>query len=121
MRPYPVGLSTSMHHELATTPLGVSVLCPGLVTTNIVNSERNRPGAKPEEQDAPTYAMTGEALPADVVADEVVAAVRADRFWILPHPHYADQAIEMAEGRKTGAGRRGRETRTDWEMPATVP
>jgi NAD(P)-dependent dehydrogenase (short-subunit alcohol dehydrogenase family) len=97
-----VGLSTSMYHELATTSLGVSVLCPGLVATNIVNSERNRPGTDPDDHDSPSYAMTGETLPPDVVADEVVAAISDDRFWILPQAHYADQAIELAESRKTG-------------------
>jgi len=97
-----VGLSTSMHHELAATSLGVSVLCPGLVATNIVNSERNRPGSDPDHNDNPSYAMTGEALPADVVADQVVAAVQTDQFWVLPHGHYADQAIDLAQSRKAG-------------------
>ena len=52
--------------------------------------------------DNPTYAMTGEALPPDVVADEVVAAVTADRFWVLPQSHYADQGIALAQARKAG-------------------
>lgn len=97
-----VGLSTSLHHELAATNIGVSVLCPGLVATNIVNSERNRPGNDPADADSPTYALSGETLTPDDVADQVVAAVRADRFWVLPHAHYADQAIALAEGRKAG-------------------
>ena len=99
-----VGLSTSMHHELAATSLGVSVLCPGLVNTNIVNSERNRPGVDPEVADAdnPSYALTGETLPPDAVADEVVAAISTDRFWILPQSHYVDQGIAVAESRRTG-------------------
>lgn len=97
-----VGLSTSMHHELAATPLGVSVLCPGLVATNIGSSERNRPGTDPENVDEMGIVMTGEALPPDAVADEVLAAIMADRFWILPHEHYADQAIRLAEDRKAG-------------------
>jgi len=97
-----VGLSSSMHHELKATALGVSVLCPGLVATNIVNSERNRP-ENPEHPDVPTFAMRGETLPPDEVADKVVAAVRDGQFWIMPHEHYADQAITLAEGRKTGA------------------
>jgi len=97
-----VGLSTSMHHELAATPLGVSVLCPGLVATNIVNSERNRPDTNPEDADSPTYALTGETLTPDDVADTVVGAVRADQFWVLPHAHYADQVIALAEARKAG-------------------
>lgn len=97
-----VGLSTSMHHELATTALGVSVLCPGLVTTRIGSSDRNRPGTDPEEVDDMEIAMTGEALPPDAVADEVISAVHSDRFWILPHEHYADQAIQLATDRKAG-------------------
>lgn len=99
-----VGLSTSMHHELAASPLGVSVLCPGLVATNIVNSERNRPGIDPEIADAdnPTYALTGEALTPDDVADHVVNAIMGDRFWILPQSHYADQSVALAESRRGG-------------------
>ena len=99
-----VGLSTSMHHELGATPLGVSVLCPGLVATNIVNSERNRPGVDTEDADAdnPTYALTGEALTPDDVADHVVNAISTDRFWVLPQSHYADQAIALAESRRAG-------------------
>ena len=96
-----VGLSSSMHHELEATSLGISVLCPGLVATNIVNSERNRP-ENPDHPDAPTFALRGETLPPDEVADHVVAAVRSDQFWILPHEHYGHQAIELANGRLTG-------------------
>ncbi len=91
-----------MLHELAATALDVSVLCPGLVSTNIVNSERNRPGADTDDADSPTYAMRGETLPPDVVADEVVNAVRSNRFWVLPHSHYADQAVDLAIGRRDG-------------------
>ena len=99
-----VGLSTSMRHELAATQIGVSVLCPGLVATNIVNSERNRPGVDPEHADAdnPTYALTGEALTPDDVADHVTNAISADRFWVLPQAHYADQAVALAESRRAG-------------------
>lgn len=98
-----VGLSTSLLHELGPSPIGVSVLCPGLVATNIVNSERNHPDADGElDHDNPTYAMTGETLPPDVVADHVVSAVSNDEFWVLPHSHYADQAIALAESRKAG-------------------
>lgn len=97
-----VGLSTSMYHQLGETPLGVSVLCPGLVQTNINSSERNRPGVDPDDADAPSFALVGETLPAEYVADDVLAAIRADRFWILPHAHYADQAVELAERRRDG-------------------
>lgn len=97
-----VGLSTSMHHELGRTDLGVSVLCPGLVATNIGSSERNRPGVEAEDVNEMGITMTGEALPPDAVADEVVSAISEDRFWILPHPHYGDQAIQLAQDRRAG-------------------
>lgn len=97
-----VGLSTSMYHQLADTPLGISVLCPGLVQTNINSSERNRPGVDPADADAPSFGLQGETLPAEYVADEVLAAVHADRFWVLPHAHYADQAVDLAERRRDG-------------------
>ena len=40
-----VALSESMYKELTTTgaPIGVSVVCPGLIDTNIMRSSRNRP------------------------------------------------------------------------------
>ena len=38
-----VGLSETLYQELAGTGVGVSVLCPGLVATQIFESERNRP------------------------------------------------------------------------------
>lgn len=97
-----VGLSTSLFHELADTPLGVSVVCPGLVQTQINSSERNRPGVDPELADAPSAPLTGEVLPPEYVADEVLAAVHADRFWVLPHAHYADQSVALAEARRDG-------------------
>lgn len=97
-----VGLSQSMLHELSPTPLGVSVLCPGLVITNIGNSERNRAGVDPTSVDEPSAELRGESLTPDAVADQVLNAIRTDRFWVLPHAHYADQAVALAETRLTG-------------------
>ena len=42
-----VGMTQSFWHELAPTALSASVLCPGVVSTNINSSERNRPGVEP--------------------------------------------------------------------------
>lgn len=98
-----VALSETMHLELQDKPLGVSVLCPGLVTTNINNSARNRPGAAAAPSAAPPdSAAAAEALSADHVGDMVLQAVRDEVFWVLPHPHYADQAVNLAEGRRSG-------------------
>lgn len=87
-----VGLSESLYRELEHTPVGVSVLCPSLVRTGIFHSERNRPhGSDLSATENATMAPLREAIdamgldPSDVARD-VVDAVRADRFWIFPHP-----------------------------------
>ncbi len=93
-----VGLSETMHHELAGTNVGVSVLCPGVVDTNIGTSERNRPGVDPDAfaGDWGTLNTAAETLtPADV-AGIVVDAIARDQFWILPHPRYGEIAVENA-------------------------
>jgi len=78
---------------------GISVLCPGFVDTNILNSARNRP---PELANT-AAPMTGPII--DVfrqwfgdqvkqgmsprrVGDQVLAAIRDDRFYILTHPDW---------------------------------
>ncbi len=96
-----VGLSQSMFHELAATPVGVSVLCPGVVSTNIGTSERNRPDAAGPP---PTpFEMTGgEAVTPEAVAEQVLGAVADRRFWVLPHEHYAEQAAANVAGMTTG-------------------
>ncbi|MFP5321614.1 MAG: SDR family NAD(P)-dependent oxidoreductase [Acidimicrobiia bacterium] len=88
-----VALSESMRAELAGTSVGVSVLCPGWVSTRIHESERSRPAAlavaRPdvgdEMRDAVRQVIEGGLDPADV-ADRVFEAVAADRFWIFTHP-----------------------------------
>ena len=87
-----VGLSEALYREVAGTGVGVSVLCPNLVRTNIFTSERNRPGgAELSAAENATLAPFRETLatmgipPSDVAAN-VVDAVKADRFWVFTHP-----------------------------------
>jgi NAD(P)-dependent dehydrogenase (short-subunit alcohol dehydrogenase family) len=95
-----VALSETLRFELDAEGcgVGVSVLCPSWVRTNITTSDRNRPErfsytleseqmagaaeykAKRREQLA-TIAID----PADV-ADQVCDAVLTDRFYVLTHP-----------------------------------
>ena len=95
-----------------TTQLRVSVLCPGFVSTNIHESRRNMPEhlvslEGPTEEAEFMRAMVrdlvaGGLAPAEV-ADVVFDAIVADRFYVLPHPHYADQILARAEGIGAGA------------------
>jgi NAD(P)-dependent dehydrogenase (short-subunit alcohol dehydrogenase family) len=90
-----VALSESMYKELAVTgaPIGVSVVCPGLIDTNIMRSSRNRPESLADHGKAGPQAQAfGQALsnrlvggyPPSEVAEQVVAGIREGRFYIVP-------------------------------------
>ena len=90
-----VALSESMYKELALSgaPIGVSVVCPGLIDTNIMRSSRNRPESLAEEGKAGPMAQAfGQSLsdrlaggyPPSEVANQVVAGIREGRFYIVP-------------------------------------
>lgn len=104
--------SLSLAQELALegSKLGVSALCPGGVTTRIHESERTRPaslGTEPGEDSAfmaeMIAATVAGGIPPDEVADQVLEAIRAERFLVLTHPAYepglAEQAAALATGR----------------------
>jgi NAD(P)-dependent dehydrogenase (short-subunit alcohol dehydrogenase family) len=92
-----VTISESLHYELAMmgAPVRVSVLCPGFVRTNILDSARNRP---PELRDDMQRSEAAQAFqmsfrgfvdagkPPSEVADLVADAILRERFWIFPHP-----------------------------------
>ena len=86
-----VALSESMFKELALTgaPVGVSVVCPGLIDTNIMRSARNRPEDLAETGKTGAAAEAfGQALgerlaggyPPSEVAEQVLAGIREGRF-----------------------------------------
>ena len=89
-----VAVSETLHHEMAMMAphVKVSVLCPGWVRTRIADSARNRP-ALPEGEDAAgesvlsglLHTLIDKGMSSDEVASKVVAAIRAEQFWILPH------------------------------------
>ena len=93
-----VALSESLHIEMKSlaTRVGVSVLCPGFIRTNIMDSARNRPGhllddtgSGPGAQaDAAFEAMrrhVDAGMPAEEVAVKVLESVRAGDLYILTH------------------------------------
>ena len=95
-----VSLSETLYYELALrgASLKVSVLCPGLVSTNILDAQRNRPArlqdASVNEPLSPQaeavvqrfQQAVREAMPPGQVADIVFEAIREERFYILTHP-----------------------------------
>jgi NAD(P)-dependent dehydrogenase (short-subunit alcohol dehydrogenase family) len=92
-----VGYSEMLRTELAREGIGVSVLCPGVVTSNLTGtSTENRPGAFGAQAaprlgpvdaagaGAPPTAVR--AMPAEDVGPIVIRAIRANRFHVLTHP-----------------------------------
>jgi NAD(P)-dependent dehydrogenase (short-subunit alcohol dehydrogenase family) len=96
-----VALSECLAKELELTKakVGVSVLCPGFVKTNIGGSDRNRPGGAFPRATDPIAAKFFEVLQQLVdsgiapehVADEIVVAIRGPKFYILTHEQMTPQ------------------------------
>ncbi len=106
-----VGMSETMRADLAAQDIGVSVLCPGVVNTNIFTSERNRPkdlpgtdlalladaDASPAEQAVRLEELRASALEPAVVGDMVLHAIREDEFYIFSHPEFKAMADARQE------------------------
>ena len=89
-----LALSESLHKELLMlgSPVRASVVCPGLIQTNLMSAERNKPGTAPSRDLSAGGRMMNDLLtggveagwPPSRVADEIVAGLREDRFYIFP-------------------------------------
>lgn len=82
-----VGLSETLAKDLRPYGIGVSVLCPMGVATQIRGSERNRPAhlrndttATPEPVE-----LIGRTLAPDAVAEMVIAAIRKNALYVITH------------------------------------
>ena len=99
-------LSEGLWYDLQTagSRIGVSVLCPGLIATNIITSARNRPahlqsdafaGADEVELQARMKAIDSffkeNGMRPEMVADIVLDAIRNDVFYVLTHPELLDR------------------------------
>ena len=117
-----VAISETLHKELTAggSRVGVSVLCPGFVRTNIFESQRNRPAALRNEAPAAGDARERNdqlkrvldiAMDPAEVASMVHDAIVEERFWITTHPEFldavADRAGDIVSGRNPRPGRFG--------------
>ena len=100
-----VGISESLYHELALAKrgVGVSVLCPGFVSTRIFESQHNMPDELRDYNDAPAVRAVNRVAekvvkagidPSDV-ADAVASAIAREYFWILTHERTALKTTEL--------------------------
>jgi NAD(P)-dependent dehydrogenase (short-subunit alcohol dehydrogenase family) len=111
-----IAVSECLYQELAEvgSPVGVSVLCPGMVRTRIYEAYRNWParyGPWQPPPDPPGLAEWRRAASATVqsgIDPEIIAtaardAIVSNRFWVLTHPESTPAVLDkyrrVAEGR----------------------
>ncbi|MBX3525362.1 MAG: SDR family NAD(P)-dependent oxidoreductase [Rhodoblastus sp.] len=105
-----VGMSEGLAKDLAGEGIGVSVLCPGFVRTAISESARNRqasyglaakpaPGSKAAQLAAHHAANAADGLDPDVVAAQVLAAIRANEFYVFTHPALREEVDALCGNR----------------------
>lgn len=100
-----VAMSETLSLETQGSAMQVHVLCPGFVSTNIADSDRNKPEhlAEPlamgENNDLMRAAMrelVASGIPPADVAERIFEALQSGRFTILPHPQFGDQVLERS-------------------------
>ncbi|MCM3144730.1 SDR family NAD(P)-dependent oxidoreductase [Brevibacillus sp. MER 51] len=106
-----VCLSETLYHELKMiqSKIGVSVLCPGFVQTQICDAYRNRPAeySKPGDIVEPSPMTTAidqfirsgveQGISPKEVADHTFLAIKSNRFYILPDPSYKETVRQRME------------------------
>jgi NAD(P)-dependent dehydrogenase (short-subunit alcohol dehydrogenase family) len=118
-----LAISEALRGELRESNVGVSVLCPSGVKTNILDSARNWPVRLGEPPDTPGDPLTTEvnrSLPQvitangvdpEVAADAVVAAIRSNRFLVTTD---FDVLCGAAEARLAAA--KGAQVPPTWDV-----
>jgi NAD(P)-dependent dehydrogenase (short-subunit alcohol dehydrogenase family) len=94
-----VALSESLYNDLKVmnAKVGVSVLCPGWVDTNIIDADRNRPAdlartveaipdAQREQMETMVRNFLKTGLQPSAVADQVFEAIHDEQLYVITHP-----------------------------------
>jgi NAD(P)-dependent dehydrogenase (short-subunit alcohol dehydrogenase family) len=94
-----VGLSETLVKDLKPYGIGVSVLCPMGVATQIRRSDRVRPAALQKRERHPRTAggAHGTDAAAETVAEMVVNAVRDDRLYIITHDEVSSRCVGVSQ------------------------
>ena len=104
-----VTLTETLHGDLALrgSPVKASVLCPGFISTRIMDSARNRESDRKQDPPTPAASQLGAAIelalregvkqgyPPTVVAQQVFEAIRDERFYIFPAQPEIFAAVEQ--------------------------
>ncbi|MBO0862326.1 MAG: SDR family NAD(P)-dependent oxidoreductase [Chloracidobacterium sp.] len=91
-----VGLSEALRSELAADNIGVSVLCPGPVQTNIAESNLTRPahlsntGYAETDKMRVTHSVSSVYMDPMKVGERVLEGILRDELYIFTHPEFRD-------------------------------
>jgi NAD(P)-dependent dehydrogenase (short-subunit alcohol dehydrogenase family) len=114
-----VGMSEGLAKQLASENIGVSVLCPGFVRTQIADAGRNRPqrygaaqtparGSFAAGLAAHLAERAAAGLDPDEVARKVMQAIRENELYVFTHPEMRDEVDERFAGVTAALDRAGR-------------
>lgn len=101
-----VGISETMRIDLADDNIGVSVLCPGIVSTGIGSSERNRPdefggtdtpAMTPRDGSATVAGQEMDVMEPSVIGDIVLCGIQNNEFYLLTHKEFRGPLENRAE------------------------
>ena len=99
-----VAISESAREDLAPHDIGVSALCPGMIDTRILRSERNRPASLPtssaglfEGRVEVERRFAEDGLNPDVVGEQVLDGIRKNKAFIFTHASLADSIRERMD------------------------
>lgn len=108
-----VGMSEAAKHDLEPFNIGVSVLCPGFVATQIYTSERNRPAAlggisassfnlaadaiDDPERAARINQVMNAAMDPQIIGDMVLHAVQTNELYIMSHPEFKEAVASRGQ------------------------
>jgi len=112
------GLTDSLRLAMGRYNIGVSVLCPGLVRTNIMDAEKSRPEhlksrtAHPPRHAGPSSGNAG--MDPLEVGERVLLGIQRNDAYILPHGEFKDEVQGLfgdivagfPEGQQIGQGRK---------------
>ena len=105
-----VGMTRDLRNELAGSGIGVTLLCPGAVSTRMWQAGRNRPPERggPEEYQRPG-ALDGRVIDPLEVGRRALHAIRENELYAMTHPERRD-VVEAALREQLDAFDRAAET-----------
>lgn len=85
-----VGLTESLRADLTDSAIGVSLLCPGIVKTGLIESSRlhrpDRHGGRDADPGVDVAGITANGSDPALIGEQVVGAVNRGEFYIFSHP-----------------------------------